>query len=198
MSADLAERTAAAVDVLTATADRCQDVIEVLPLTTAEEEQIVANFARALAKVVKDSEEQRKALVAPIKARAKEIDDAFRGPRKRVEALSSRLRGRLQEAAQARETAKRKALEAARAAETAVEANAALATVEVAPETPGVSMRWRWEATGYVPEQIPREFLCIDVAKVQAACKDADKSGQAPQIPGVTFERKAHATVRKL
>jgi len=189
---------AESVGILQITAERCRDVIEVIPLTTPEEEQHAAKFVRALETVIKKGEADRKALVAPMKDAAKAIDEAYREPRRELEKLSARLRARLQEVAQAREIARLQALEEARKAETAVEANAALATVQEAPETPGVSMRWRWEIAGMRPEEIPRAFLCVDVAKLQAVCKDADKNGQEPKVPGVVFERRAHATVRKL
>lgn len=181
---------------MTATAGKLRSVIEVLPLDTPEAEQHAAEFVRAIEGLIRESEKARKEIVAPIKEKTKAVDAAFRGPRTELKALGDRIRYRLQEVAEVRERARRAALEAARAAETAAQANAALATVQEAPPTPGVSMRWSWEVVAIQPEAVPLDFMIVDMGKLKALCKNADKGGAEPRVPGVTFELKAHSVVR--
>ena len=181
---------------MVATADRLDAVVEVLPLATPEDESFAAEFVRAVETLIRESEAARKAQVAPLKKQTTEIDKAYRDPRNRLKALGDKIRFRLQEAAENRERARVLALQAVQVAPDLATANAALATVQAAPATPGVTMRWRWEVVGVTPEQVPDSYKRVDMDALRGLCKVADGGGAEPVVPGVVFERKAHSVVR--
>ena len=188
----------ALLDKMRATAEAISQIVEVEPFDTPEAEQRGAQLVRVIQTIQKEAEAARKAIVGPLKAQTKEVDTAFREPRNRLAAVDAMVRRRLQEAAEAREATRRAALATVQAAQDLQTANAALATVQEAPPTPGVSQRWGWEIVAIDPAQVPDDFKIVDVQKLKAICKDADRGGADPSVPGVRFERKAHAIVRGL
>lgn len=183
-----------------ATGERLDDIVDVMQLETPEQEQHAARVVRVVETLIKESEAERKHLVAPLKEEARAIDLTFRGPRQKLEALSRKIRYRLSEVAEARERARIEAIRKAQAAKTPEEANGALSAVrEHAPDTPGVSVRWRWELDAIDdPDAVPRDILTIDLDKIRDLCRTANSGGPEPSVPGLRFKKTAHHTVRRV
>lgn len=183
---------------LKGTADGIEEIVDVLPLGSLAEETHAADLVRELRRLVREGEAARKEIVAPVKARVRAVDAVFRAPRKRLEALEGRLRARLVEAQEARRRAQEEAAQAAREAaarEDWVAANAALANVPQEEGPEGTSTRWTWEVESADLRQVPEEYLVLDLPRVRAAIRDAERDGRAPEIPGVRFKRRAIVAV---
>lgn len=170
--------------------------VSILPLESdAEEAQAVA-FLREIARLVKESEDERKRLVAPIKAQSNAIDAAFRVPRQELERVEKEFRARLGERESAREQARIAASKAALAAETPREANAALA-VAPPPESPvDIGHRYYWSYEVEDITRVPAAYLSVSAAAVSTHVKAAEASAAEPSIPGLTFTRQARVVLR--
>lgn len=201
MSSDL---TIPVLDRMIALADQCTAVVDVLVLDSAEKEAQAAALLRIIASQIKDAEEERKALVKPIKAKAAVIDAQFRDPRKRLETLERKIRTRLAEAESkrlaARQEAQRAAIEATQAGDL-TKANEALVAVGEAAQAPpeGITYRYRYEVEGYTLRDVPDEYLALHQARVAAEVQRQTraKPDEEPRIPGIRFKKVAIPVARK-
>ncbi len=172
-----------------ARADQISAVMSIAPLATPEQETQAAAVLQVIAGIRKAMEARRKAIVAPFKSQASAVDKAFREPRRELERVDKMIRGRLAEAQTTRLAARSEALaqvtaEAQKGDHAAAQAALATAQATEAPAPPGVTYRYRWECKVTDPKAIPREFLCLDVAKIKAHMSG---SGQPTPVAGLEF-----------
>jgi len=202
-SADVAEHGREVLTRASTTAEALREIVDVLPLETRDQEEQAAELAREVQRIVGELEAARKAIVAPVTKKVNAVNAAFRGPRKALEALRDKIKGRLAEAAMARSRA---LLEAQRKAEEAAqkrdfqEANAHLVRVQDIPERApdGVAIRWTWEPAEVDLRKVPIEFLSLDLQRVRAEVRaQLARGADEPKINGIRFEKVASATVRK-
>ena len=174
-----------------ARADQISAVMSIAPLATPAQETQAAAVLQVIAAIPKTKamEARRKAIVAPFKSQASAVDKAFREPRRELERVDKMIRGRLAEAQTTRLAARSEALaqvtaEAQKGDHAAAQAALATAQATEAPAPPGVTYRYRWECKVTDPKAIPREFLCLDVAKIKAHMSG---SGQPTPVAGLEF-----------
>jgi hypothetical protein len=188
-----------------ATAAQIGAIIGVAPFDSPEREATAGQLLRAIVTLDDEADAERKRLKAPHLKAGRDVDEEFRQPQADLHRVRDLISARLREAAVARETARRLAVAQvapAVAAGDAVAANAALVLANdpvFAPVTgPGISERFTWEAVSFDPRKMPVEYLTVDMVKVKAEIKDADRLGRDPAIPGVEFRRAAGLRVGRL
>lgn len=197
MSTALAARADAAIAKLSATAEQVGAIVEVHPLHTDADEATATELLGAIATVIGEAEDARKALKAPHLRAGREVDARFKAPRTALERVRDRLKQRLGERAEARLLAERAALDEAKAAAAAGDldrTNEALAAVPATPvKTPPT--RWTWEVESVDLRAVPLEYLALDLEKVRELIREAGPDG--PALRGVEFKRKAVVIARR-
>ena len=173
-------------------------LVEVLPLVSSEDIATATDVLRHVKALEKALEEERKALVEPLKKESSAIDARYREPRRALERIEGLLKGRIAEVYTAAERARTLALAAASTAAKAGDHEAATAAIvqaaAPAPETPGVTVRYRWAPILTDQFLVPREYLSVDPEKIKAVIP-AD--GTAPKdIPGISWSREPIVTAR--
>lgn len=173
-------------------------LVEVLPLVSSEDIATATDVLRQVKTLEKALEEERKALVEPLKKESSAIDARYREPRRALERIEGLLKGRIAEVHTAAERARTLALAAASTAAKAGDHEAATAAIvqaaAPAPETPGVTVRYRWAPILTDQFLVPREYLSVDPEKIKAVIP-AD--GTAPKdIPGISWSREPIVTAR--
>lgn len=173
-------------------------LVTVLPLATPADISTATEVLRQVKTLEKSLEEERKALVEPMKREAAAIDARYREPRRALERIEGLLKSRIAEvhaeADRARTAALTAASEAAKAGDHAGATAAIMEAAAPAPETPGVTVRYRWAPMIVDQFQVPREYLSVDPAKVTAVIPT---DGTAPPaIPGISWSREPIVTAR--
>ena len=176
-------------------------LVEVLPLTNAAELDAAAAVLRQIKTIEKELEAERKALVEPLKAESSAIDARYREPRRALERIEGMLKRRIGEVHAAAEAARTAALQAAsEAAQAGDTAAATLAVTQAAtppPETPGVSVRYKWVGLLQDVTRVPREYMTVDVQALKRAAAPAGGGPTPPPpIPGILWHREAIVSAR--
>lgn len=174
------------------------NLVTVLPLASLEDIATATDVLRQVKTLEKALEEERKALVEPLKRESSAIDARYREPRRALERIEALLKTRIAEVHAAADRARTAALSAAStAAQAGDHAGATAAIMEAAapaPETPGVTVRYRWAPVLVDQWLVPREYLSVDPEKIKAAIP-AD--GTTPKdIPGISWSREPIVTAR--
>lgn len=199
----LSEDARALVARMSSTAEAIGSIVEVHPLDSAEDETKAAELLRAIKTLIGQGEATRKALKAPHLKAGRDVDEAFRKPKRALERVEGLIKRRLAEQAERREAERTRALEAAREAVKAQDhetANAELEKVDIAglDRTPeGISTRWTYEVESVTLSEVPAEYLILDMGKVRAEITAANREGREPKIPGVTFKKAASIAARR-
>lgn len=144
-----------------------------------EQQEQVAGVLREVKKRGKQLEDRRKEITVPLNSALNSVNDLFRTPRAKFDALEAALKRKIAAYLQKKSDENARMLQEAAAAPTAALATQAIArVVPVAPPV-GVSVRQvsRFEVTN--PDLVPREFCKPDEDKIKAALM----LGQ--QVPGV-------------
>lgn len=176
-------------------------LVEVLPLATPEDVAVATDVLRQVKTLEKALEVERKALVEPLKREASDIDARYREPRRALERIESLLKSRIAEVHAEAERARTAALLAAStAAQAGDHAGATAAIVEAAappPETPGVTVRYKWAAVTTDITRIPREYMTVDVEALRRVAQAAGGGPTPPPtIPGVEWIREPIVSAR--
>ena len=173
---------------------------EVLSLTVTSEEDCeqVADFIRQIKAQNKALEERKQSVTKPLLKVVEEIRGWFRPAQEWLTKAEGVLKGKLSayrtEVDQRNQEALRLLAEAAEAKNLAGVAAATQGFV-AQPQVKGLTMTGTWGWHLVDAALVPREFLLVDPAKVQAHIKAAGKSTPAA-IPGIEFERNTRVTVR--
>ena len=198
----MTDHTPTALAVVTESTPQLVQFVEVLPLKSPEHIAQATDFLRHVKTLEKTLEDERKALVAPLKTEAAEIDARYREPRRALERIEGMLKTRLAEVHAAAERARTAALAAASEAAQAGDAEAARVAVVQAsappPETPGVSVRYKWIPATTDITRIPREYMTVDVGKLQLLAKGNTGPTPPPPVPGIEWIREAIVAARGL
>ena len=175
--------------------------------------ELAAEERKAAKNAMKQLEEKRVAITAPLDVAKKAVMDLFRAPQQllqhTVELYDDRIRGyqeqRAAEAAEARRTAEKIAQQereriAAEAAKLQAEGNsvaavlvsqtAAMVVAQPPPapvKTVAVQMRESWEFEIVDPTAVPREYLSIDETKIRGVVRSLKG---ATNIAGVMVYRR--------
>lgn len=173
-------------------------LVEVLPLATPADIETATDVLRQVKTLEKALEAERKELVEPLKREAASIDARYREPRRALERIEGLLKSRIAEVHAEADRARTAALTAAStAAQAGDHAGATAAILEAAapaPETPGVTVRYRWAPVLIDQFQVPREYLSVDPEKIKAVIPT---DGTAPPaIPGISWSREPIVTAR--
>jgi hypothetical protein len=118
---------------------------------------------------LKALEERRKAITGPMNAALRSVNDLFRPPREKLEALEGSLKAVIAGYLRRREAENAALLAAAATTEDEWAAAEALAEMRPPAEAPrGVTVRqvWRFEVTD--PDAVPRELCSPDPKKIGA------------------------------
>lgn len=168
--------------------------MEIPALQSDSQRGTVVRLIRSADQLITAMEDERKAQVAPIKKRAKAIDDQYREPRRQLERIRDAMRQRLSEyaTAQARQNS-----EAVLAAVNGAGAAALSQTVLDAEPLQGVSDYVTWEVASVDVGQVPHEFLTLADKRVSAFVQNCRREGIEPSIPGIRFEKIVKQRIRK-
>lgn len=161
-------------------------------------------FAGELLKKAKEQwralEERRTEVTKPLNEALRAVNGWFKPaqePYKQAEhILKQKISAYLLAQRAANAAAMQAAAQAAQAGDAGQAAQHVAALVE-APRVQGVSMREVWDFEVVNLDEVPREFLCLDEAKVRAAIWYADTEKTPPRpIPGLRFFLKGQVSVR--
>lgn len=199
----LALHHAAVIERVRSTAAAIGQIVDVHALDRPEDEARAGELLQAIHTVLAQAEDARKEAKAPHLQAGRDVDDAFRGPRKELERVRDLLKRRLAEKAREREAARLAAVAEARAAAKAGDhetVNAALERIDIAglDRTPaGVSERWTWAVDQIEISKVPIEFLAVRMDLIRAEIATANKEGRPPAVPGITFKKEAQIVARR-
>lgn len=163
-------------------------------IATDDDQTFAANMLRNVKARHKLLEATRTDITKPMNAALKAVNDLFRAPRGELEAVEKLLKSKIAAFVAAKVESNRAALEAARTADTVEAATEALATVSDTKAPKGVSVRHVWKVNSAAVEALPREFLIVDVAALEAYARKFE--AVPPEIPGVTWKREAIVSSR--
>jgi hypothetical protein len=179
-------------------APKLTSLATVLPLESPADIATATDVLRQIKTLERALEDERKALVEPLKKESSAIDARYREPRRALERIEGMLKTRIAEVHAAADRARTAALEAAsvaaRAGDHAAATEAIMQAAAPAPETPGVTVRYKWAPMLVDQYAVPRDYLSVDVTKVLATVP-ADGSSP-PKIPGIEWQREPIVTAR--
>ncbi len=180
-----------------ATAVEWWGLVEDFDIETDEQQEEVAVILRDVKDRYRVLEEKRKEITVPLNAALRAVNNLFRPPREKFEALEHLLKGKITEYLARKAQENVAALQAAAVAKTSEEATEALATIAPVAPPQGVSVRqvWKFEVTD--PDLVPRHLCSPDMKKISDELgKKADKYGQPDLIPGVRVYQEAVVAAR--
>jgi hypothetical protein len=187
-----------AIALIESRAPELTSLVTVLPLVTPGDLATATDVLRQVKALEKALEAERKALVEPMKREASDIDARYREPRRALERIEGLLKARIAEVHAAAERARTAALTAASDAARAGDHEAATAAImeaaAPAPETPGVTVRYRWTPMLVDQFAVPREYLSVDPEKLRAVIPTDGTDPRA--IPGVEWVREPIVSAR--
>lgn len=163
------------------------------PCDTEEDETVLAEILQEFKGRYKELEEKRKSITQPLNAAKRAVDALFRPARSALEEAERIIKGKLRDAADRREAARREALRLASEAAGRGDvkgAQAAMATIPTNSGGPdGVSYRyqWKWELVDI--EKVPPGFLALNPATMKMYVSKYRTSDEIPGIPGIRFHR---------
>lgn len=155
----------------------------------AQQEQVAEVLRRVKARY-REIEDKRKEITVPLNAALRAVNDLFRPPRERFEALERMLKDKIAAYLREKSAANVAALQAVSVAATPAQATAALATVAPVAPPVGVSVRhvWKFEVTD--PDLVPRELCSPDPKKIGQLAPGTD-------VPGVRWFQEPVVSARR-
>jgi hypothetical protein len=175
-----------------ATAVEWSALLQSFTISTDEQQEQVAGVLRDVKARYRAIEERRKEITGPLNAALKSVNDLFRPPREKFEALERVLKSKITAYLDQKARANTAALQAASVASTPEQAQQSLATVAPVAPPEGVSVRhvWKFEVTD--PDAVPRQYCSPDGKKIGAV----DPTTTA--IPGVRFFQEPVVSSRRV
>lgn len=163
-------------------------------ILTDDDQEVAAEVLRDVKGRHKELEEKRKAITGPLNQALREVNGLFRPVTDALKEGERLLKEKI--ATYQKEKAERNARRLAEAASAATweQAEQALTATEESASPEGVSVRHVWKPVVVDPRRVPREFLSVDMAKLEAHAKRF--SGEPKPVAGVRFEKKAIVTAR--
>lgn len=175
-------------------------LLESFEITNEDDFTFAGNLLKLAKEKWKALEERRTEVTRPLNEALRAVNGWFKPaqePYKQAElVLKQKISAYLLAQRAANEAAMQAAAQAAQAGDVDQAAQHVAALVE-APKVQGVSMREVWDFEVVNLDEVPREYLCLDAAKVRAAIWYADTERTPPRpIPGLRFFLKGQVSVR--
>lgn len=154
-------------------------LIQTFEIQNDEQQEQVAGVLRDVKKRSNQLEERRKEITVPLNRALSSVNDLFRAPRAKFDALEKTLKDKIAAYLRKKSEDNARALQAAAAAPTAVLATQAIARVAPVAPPVGVSVRQvtRFEVVN--PDLVPRDLCSPDDDKIKLALS----TGR--EVPGV-------------
>lgn len=191
-------------DQITITAEAAEIVQDPTVVKTPQELAVVVDFLREKLNEKASIIEQRRKATGPLYAVIKTVEAWFRPwlePYERIEPVLRKSIGDYEIAqvrARTQAMAEATRLVASPTPPTGSDFTAALVAANAAPvRVAGASAQVYWVAEVIAPDLLQREFLCPDLAKIQAHADRFDSHQTPSAIPGVRFNLGASTRVRK-
>jgi hypothetical protein len=163
----------------------------------------VSMFARSVSTKRKEIDAERKAVTQPLNAAVKRINGWFKPALETLQATEDHCRKLIgdyhlrQKAEQDRQF--REAQEAMASGNVDGASEALASSSAAAPgKAAGTSARVRWRAVVRDAGLVPREFLQVNLAALDAVARAVPADEQPTPIPGVEFVPEAHVTLRRI
>lgn len=172
------------------------------PVNTPQDEESAAELLIAVKSKWRDIDAQRKTITGPLHQAKKAVDALFKPALGFYSDAERILKGKLAEASNRREEAKRAAMMAAQASAAAQDANAthghlAAARAAEAQQAPaGISFRESWDFEVEDPTAVPLAFKSVDAGKVNAFLDQYKHSETVPAVPGLRFFKRKSVVAR--
>lgn len=170
-------------------------MIRDLPVTTDEEQEFAAEGLRIVKQWHAELEEKRTAITKPMNQALRGVNDLFRPMKTALEEAEQVVKRRIAGYLEQKRADNDRAVAEAAAAATSVQAEQALAAVQVAEPPRGVSIRYQWVAVVEDASLIPREYLTPNMARIVDAVRASDG---AIQIPGVSVRQEPIVSSRRV
>jgi hypothetical protein len=170
-------------------------IVRDLPCETPEDQALLNDVLVQVRDRTKALDRKQDEILDPLKASIKAVKALFAPPLDAFAALEKAIRDKVSARALAlkaeNEKARALAIQAAQAGDQAA-TQAALATVRhAATDLGNLAVTYGWEGAIEDFDQIPREWLTLDVSRVKIYCRDHAKSEAIPPVPGLKFTRTA-------
>lgn len=166
--------------------------VAALPCETPAQEQWWSDRLPAVQAAINDLEAERKELVKPLNDSVKEVNAEFKKATGPLEEFKGLVKKKLAAAAEMRLQATieaRKALADALVELSPEAAEAALEKIPEASRPAGLRTAWTWEISVVEFHEVPKKFLCVDMAALESFAAQFDpESGSLPKLPGVEFK----------
>lgn len=182
-----------AIDEEHSKAEQAMATLSEMSCETPDDEQALADVLIALKDKMRVIEEERTALTRPLLDAKREVDDYYRPTLKALEEIESILKHKLALADTRREEENRKLRFAAKQAAAMghkTEAHQLLRAVQDDGAPEGIHYRYAWEYEIIDLEQVPREWLTVDPAKMKSHLKSYARSQAVPDVEGLHFTRR--------
>lgn len=168
-------------------AEQSLPAIREMRIESKEDQEFAAEILREVKATARAIEDKRKTIVDPLNKALKATNDLFRPISDALKAAERELKQKIADYLIAGEARNQALLQTAASAETSEEAMRALAKHEPVEAPTGVSMRFTWTFEVVDEARVPREYLCVDEAKVKQLIKNAD--GRLPKVAGIRFQK---------
>lgn len=167
------------------------EAIDSIEIHTQDDLEFAAESLAEIKGKIKELEDERQSVTKPLNAVIRKINKWFKKPREILERCETKLKTRIAAAHQEEYQRQRQALEEAGKASMEQDeerAEAAMARAEKTTFQPveGLAFRHGFDYNIVAFEQIPREYLLVDDAKIKKVIKAHD--GKVT-IPGIKIER---------
>jgi len=173
-----------------ATAVEWWGLVEDFDIETDEQQEEVAVILRDVKDRYRVLEEKRKEITVPLNAALKAVNNLFRPPREKFEALEYLLKEKITEYLARKAQENVVALQAAAVAETSEEATEALAAIAPVLPPQGVSVRQVTKFEIVNADLVPRELCSPDPDKIKLAIS----AGR--EVPGIRIFQEDQVTAR--
>jgi len=166
-------------DAQLAVVSEWSELIQTFEIQNDEQQEQIAGVLRDVKKRSNQLEERRKEITVPLNRALGSVNDLFRAPRAKFDALEKTLKDKIAAYLRKKSEDNARALQAAAAAPTAVLATQAIARVAPVAPPAGVSVRQvtRFEVVN--PDLVPRDLCSPDDDKIKLALS----TGR--EVPGV-------------
>lgn len=171
------------------------EAIRTLLVQSDQDQEFAADILRDIKERHAHVEGKRTEITKPLNAALRNVNNLFRPLKDALGEAERLLKGKIAAYQQSVIEQNRKQLEAAAQAETHQEAQAMMASTQPVQSPQGVNVRHVWKPRVVDATKVPRDYLAVDINKLEAHAKAA--KGQPKAIPGVVFEQVPVVTSRR-
>ena len=174
-----------------ANANEWWSLVRDFQITNDEQQEQIAGVLRKVKEKSRELEDRRKEITGPMNQALRSVNDLFRQPKLRLDALEALLKEKIALFLRTRAEVNRQLIATAAVASTPQAASQSLAQVApIAPPT-GVTVRKVWKFAIDNPDAVPREFCSPDPDKIKLV------DPATTHIPGVRFYQEDQVSSRR-